>query len=87
MANTNPIDQFIARVGLTRRDLANAMGVSESGICRKIIGNRKWLASEAIAVTEFLRQWDPELTVEALFADITDRADSAAAASDSAEAA
>lgn len=54
---------------LRNGELAVVLGVTRSAISNKINGLRPWLASEAIAVTEFLRQWDPELTVESLFAE------------------
>lgn len=53
--------------GLRLSDIATVIGVTKSAVSNKLVGSRPWLTKESLAVTEYLRGWDPTLTVEDLF--------------------
>jgi len=59
---------LLRRLGVTQVEVAALLGVSQPTIHRKLHGFREWTGSEIQAVFEFLRERDPKLTYEDLFA-------------------
>lgn len=81
------LKETIDRLGIRVPQVAKVLGLRRGSVYQKLTGDRSWKTSESIAVVDYLRQWDPSLTVEDLFGsdapseapcDSTDRADRAA---------
>lgn len=63
------LKETIDRLGVRVPQVAKALGLRRGSVYQKLSGDRNWKTSESITVVEFLRQWDPTLTVEDLFGD------------------
>lgn len=64
-----PINQdLLRRLGVTQAEVAQLLGVSQPTVHRKLHGFREWTGTEIQAVFGLLRERDPNLTYDQLFA-------------------
>lgn len=62
------VGRWIERNGLTRAEVAEVLGVTESGLSRKINGQRKWTVADAALLIKWgSRRLDRPVTFGELF--------------------
>lgn len=63
------LKQHLDRLKIPVAQVASFLGLHRVSVYGKLSGRNPWKVHEALAVTDYLRQWDPSLTVESLFGD------------------
>lgn len=61
MLNSNLLRAAMAERGFSQAQLAQAIGISENSMSRKLNGKREFRLSEVVAITEVLGLKEPQL--------------------------
>jgi len=60
MTLTNELEAAIKRAGITKREIARKLGLSEMGLYKKIHNETEFKASEIMALSQLLNLLPPE---------------------------
>ena len=60
MTLTNELEAVIKRAGVTKREIARKLGLSEMGLYKKIHNETEFKASEIMALSQLLNLLPPE---------------------------
>lgn len=61
------IAKYMAIKRVTQKDLAEAIGLSQQSLSLKLIGKADFKRSEMVAIRNYFRDSNPEITMDKLF--------------------
>lgn len=61
------LSSVMDRLGVTQREIADAIGIDRAAFSRKVRGHVRWYLNEAQEVVEYLSRYEPGLCMDDLF--------------------